>query len=243
MVDTQTALEAHRNLTWIVARWPDLQARLHPGIPSALGGHDGGRSAETRLPIDTYVSDLMWEITQEAETLAHVLWDELDDPATFKPRTHMPDLLEDVASRYGHWTASDERTALAFCDWAEHMRERVTKCIERPVPPKYVGPCPHDSCDGELHVRDGRTTVRCPLCRRDIPMEEQREYLAGALEATLMERGEIVAALSILGTPVKPKTLDAWVQRGRLTPAQEDLFRLTDAMALAERAMRGRMSA
>ena len=234
MVDTKTALEAHRNYRWIADRWPDLKARLHPSItnpPSGMPGHGNARP----LPVDVYVSDLMFEIQQEAETLARVLWDELDDPESFKPRTTMPELLYAVADRYGHWTAGDHRTALAFCDWGEDYVGRVKKCLERPAPPAYIGPCPVPECEGELYLKTGHAAVTCRECATVTTVDEQREWLTGQMSVRLMTRGEIVSALTILMAEVpKIRTVDKWIERGRLPHLGDGLYRLETALELAK---------
>ena len=242
MVDTQTALEAHRNLTWIADHWPELKAHLHPprggamtGMPVALG--DGG------VPINIHVSDLLHTITVEAESLARVLWDELDEPASFTPRTTMPDLLRDVAARYGHWTAQDERTALAFCDWAHEYRWRVWRVITQPDPARYIGPCPAAECEGELYLKPGRNLVRCPECGRDVRMEEQVEWLHAQMESHLLERDELHPALRILGHEVTRDQVRKWIERERIEAVGDGLFRLRDAIDLATRPTRGRIGA
>src|SRR5690625_4249355 len=129
-VSVADGLEARDNLAFIAARWPDLHARLRPGRGVNLG--TARPTPRSKPPIDLHVSDLMHEITVETESLAHVLMDETDwTPAT----SSMPGLLTDVAQRYGHWIASDDRTALAFTDWAEDYRHRVERTLEKPVPP------------------------------------------------------------------------------------------------------------
>lgn len=238
-ITTKEALAAKRNLDWIADHWADLRARLQPGGGNALTGMPGGDGSDGS-PIDLNVSDLMHVIEEETRSLGHVLMDETD----WTPRTSkMPDLLRSVAERYGHWTAGDERTALAFCDWAEEHQEKVQRMLERPAPPRYVGPCQHkgergDGCTGELYLREGRTHGTCRECGTPFTREEQMTYLAAELDARLMEPAEIVRALKIIGHPIKAGTVYTWIQRGRLTPAVDEgdvrLFRLKDATALVE---------
>jgi len=152
----------------------------------------------------------------------------------------MPSLLVEVAERYGHWTAGDERTALAFCDWAEEYYDKVRRALERPAPAEYVGPCRGKGedgagCDGELYLRDGRTSGRCRACGTEFTQAEQMAYVQGELEQRLMTPAEIVRALKIVGMTTKPGTVYKWVQRGRLAPAipGDDLYRFVDAIGLA----------
>src|SRR5699024_12088649 len=80
----------------------------------------GIRTAPTsKPPLDIGISDLLFEIEQEARTLGHVLMDETE----WYPRTsHMPGLLYDIAHHYGHWTnADDNKIGRASC------RERTSR--------------------------------------------------------------------------------------------------------------------
>lgn len=159
----------------------------------------------------------------------------------------MPALLGQVAERYGHFTA-DEREALDFCDEAHDFRERVRRTLERPAPPTYVGPCPArgtegDGCAGELYLREGRERGTCRECGTEFTRDEQLDYVSDALEERLMTPAEIVRALKIVGHEVKPGTVFKWVQRGRLEEAVDGLYRLADALDLAERPVRGKVAA
>ena len=236
MVDTKTALEAHRNLRWIADHWPDLRARLHPARGSGLNGMPG-HSADPPSPIDLHVSDLMFEITEMARYWAEELVRETDDWRAAS--WFMPELLVAVADRYGHWTADEERVALEFTDWAEDYRGRVKKALERPPAPRYIGPCQSPECDGELYLRPGKFMVTCHVCGLPTTEAAQMEFVEAQLRTRLMERREIVSALMILGHPTPPRTVDTWIDRGRLPHVADGLYRLETALELA-RARRGR---
>lgn len=255
MTTVQEDLEARESLEWIAAMWPELRARLRREGSNPLTGRVSG-SESTPLVIDVAVSDLMREIEDEARSLAHVLCDETVDAdgQPWAPRTSaMPDLLREVASHYGHFTTGDERTALAFCDWAHEYREKVRRAIERPAPPSYMGDCPRtieqpltwdgeqyiagDPCPGSLYLRPGRATMRCPACHGETTLDDQREHIRVALESRLMTAPEIRASLVVLGAPVPHSTIRTWIERGRLPEVYpgERLYRLADAIDLASR--------
>ena len=236
MVDTKTALEAHRNLRWIADHWPDLRARLHPARGSGLNGMPG-HSADPPSPIDLHVSDLMFEITEQARYWAEELVRETDDWRA--PSWFMPELLVAVADRYGHWTADEERVALEFTDWAHEYQGRVKKALERPPAPRYIGPCQSPECDGELYLRPGKFMVTCHVCGLPTTEAAQMGFVEAQLRTRLMERREIVSALMILGHPTPPRTVDTWIDRGRLPHVADGLYRLETALELA-RARRGR---
>ncbi|MFD6163723.1 hypothetical protein ACFWFR_00925 [Oerskovia sp. NPDC060287] len=165
-------------------------------------------------------------------------WDCPDrrDPIT---TSAMPALLAQVAVRFGHFT-QDEREALDFCDEANDFRERVRKTLEQPAPPTYVGPCSSRGadgagCGGELYLREGRERGTCRECGTEFTHDEQQAYISDALEERLMTPAEIVRALKIVGREVKAGTVFKWVQRGRLEEVVDGLYRLADALDLADR--------
>ena len=242
MIDNLTALAARDDLLWIVSEWPKLLGRLRPGGGNALNGMPSGNSHP--LPIDTHISDLMFEIEEcVARHYGHILMDETEwTPTT----SSMPGLLRDVAMRYGHFTAgNDDRQGLGFCDDATYYRDKVHHALERPAPPTYVGPCQHRGedgagCSGELYVREGRTEGKCRECGTPFTLSEQREFLMGELEVRLMTASEIASALVVLDHKVPIGTIKSWIHRKRLPESTPDsgLYRLADARELATRAGR-----
>lgn len=163
------------------------------------------------------------------------------DPVT---TSAMPGLLEDVARRYGHFTAADDRTALDFCDEAHELRRKVSGVITSREPARWVGPCPVNECDGELRQR--RRPVHgvmvtehatCQACGSTVGPVEWRAMMYEAFEKRLMTRSELVSALVVVRRPVKPNTLNHWVQRGRIVAVMSDpeLFRFADGYELAEK--------
>jgi hypothetical protein len=149
----------------------------------------------------------------------------------------MPGLLEQVARRYGHFAAAQDRTALDFCDTAHELRRKVSGLLAQHSPPRWQGPCPEGECPGEIYQRDGQTDARCRECGREVGPVEWRAIMAAAFETRLMTRWELVSALVVMKRPVKPNTLDRWVSRGRLVAEVEDpeLFRFADGFGLAEK--------
>jgi hypothetical protein len=244
-IDRLVALEARDNLLWIAAQWPRLRARLRPGGGNALTGVTVSTSDDGHAPIDVHISDLLHEIEENvARFYARILADETG----WTPRTSaMPGLLQEVAQRYGHFTEDDDPSmGLGFCNDATDYRHRVTRTLERPAPPTYVGPCQGDNCDGELYLREGRDEGVCATCRTPFTHVAQRAFLDREMESRLMTLAEIPRALNILGVKVPPGTVRRWAaqpkkpdQEPKLKPAvtideHTSLYRLHDAMTLAD---------
>ena len=232
-MDNVTALNARDDLLAIVAAWPALQARLEPSGASNGGGTRPAPGS--RPPINIDVSDLMHEITGAATFYGQVLIEETDD---WQPDTsEMPGLLHAVALRFGHFTHSDdEKTGYDFTDTAHELRRKVTHTLERPEPPRWMGPCVVDECDGELKLHGHRIDTRCPVCGNVAGLAEIRAHLYDALKDRLMTASEITSALHVLGHDVPHETVKTWTKRAKLEPVVVDptLYRLEEAIALAE---------
>lgn len=231
-VSVADGLNAKEDWEWVAARWPDLRARLRP---TNTGPSEVRTAPKSKPPIDLHISDLMFEIAEKARWYA----DELMREEGWTPRTSaMPNLLQEVAERFGHWISGTREVALEFCDWAHDYRTKVTRALERPAPPNYLGPC-QDDCEGDVYVKPGHAIAHCAHCRHEYDVSQRMEWIQAQLESRLMTRSELVSALHLLGTPKTMDTVKSWTLRKQLPEIAPGLFRLADAMALAERT-RGR---
>lgn len=255
MTDNLAALAARDDLLAVAAAWPAIRARLTPtSATSEIRTPPGSKP-----PIDLGVSDLMRTVEERTRFYAQVLIEETED---WTPTTStMPELLQEVAMRYGHFThRSGDRMALDFLDDAHEMRRMVSGLLAQTERPRWQGPCPEDECAGELYQRAGGSEARCRECGREVGTVEWRAILAVAFETRLMTWGELVSALYVMGHQVPAETVNTWVKRYKvwkrdkaaselegervrqlprqcLVPAFEDpdLYRFKDATDLAER--------
>lgn len=180
------------------------------------------------------------------------------DPVT---TSVMPDLLVQVAKRYGHFTADpDGKIGLDFCDEAHELRRKVSGTLAKHEPARWQGPCPEAECVGEIYQRAGVTDAKCRACGRVVGPAEWRAIMAAAFESRLMTWSELVSALYVTGHAVPKETVATWVKRYKtwerekaraldtgervrpqprqcLIPAvlDPDLYRWADAYQLAER--------
>lgn len=226
-VSVATGLEARDNLIWICGQWARLRARLHP---MTTGEGLGIRTAPTsKPPLDLGISDLLFEIEQEARQLGHVLMDETE----WYPRTsHMPGLLYDIAHHYGHWTTADDRTALAFCDWAHEYRGKVTRALDRPPSPEFIGLCANNQCNGDVYAKRGQAYGKCRSCGGQVEVRARRELIRELSLDWLLPRKHIPDALTLHGHNITKGTVHKWVQRGRLV-ARGGLYKVEDAVHVA----------
>lgn len=234
MIDNLTSLAARDDLLAVARSWPELRARLAAGGGSALTGMPSGDGDP--LPINVAVSDLMRLVEDRTRFYARAL---LDDDPTWTPRSTMPALLVDVAHRYGHFTASNDRIGLDFVDDAHELVRMVDGLLTPREPAAYLGPCPVDDldgagCPGDLYLRPDRDRGWCSQCGAEFTRESQARYLAASMASRLMTRSELLSALVVLDTPVPESTLRTWITRGRLLEHDGGLFLLADAHELAK---------
>lgn len=238
MIDTQLALEAQANITWIADHWDDLKARL--------GGSAGGglqirvqTSELPPLPIDLHVSDLMAEIDwQVARHYSNALL--MDEPDWRPPSWTTQGMLRGIAERYGHFV-TNEGWGQAFCDDAYDYRSRVEKTLERPAPPEYLGPCPIAECEGELYARGSTSKVRCPACLTETTREEQGLWVGEQVKGRKFAYSEIPRALKVLSLDVSVRTWERWTSAGtpdqpkapKIAKDQDGLYRIAQAIGLA----------
>lgn len=230
--DPALGLRAKANLTYIADRWDDLHKALEPGRT----GSTIRTKPTSTPPLRVHVADIISEITQHAEIYAHQL---MDDTGWTPTTSAMPGLLREIADRYGHWMAADQRTALDFLDWTETYSERVLNALNPPERARYIGPCMVANCDGELRLREGDTAGVCgnKTCRSPFTLDEYRTWLDQQFAERLMDRSELCAALVMLGlvhTDRVHKRVENWITRGQLVD-RGGLYSLAEAKTLAEK--------
>lgn len=254
MTDPATGLDAKNALLDIAAKWALLHALVAGGGGRALTGMPTGDTPNP-IPIDVTIVDLMTDVEEHTRFYAQVLLDEVPTRhgcgvtcATVEPpRTadqcpdriypihddDTPGLLRQIADRYGHFL--NHELEEAFIDDAIRLHGYVRKTVAPPAPPVYVGPCPTFGCDGELRLRDNRDAGMCPKCGAGFDRASHEAWLAEQMNERLMTQTELVTALKTLGTPVTDRTIRRWVAAGKLTPVEEGLYRLAQAINLAPR--------
>lgn len=233
--DNLTALEARDQWLLIARLWPTLQHALAGRAGNGLTGMPAAASPERQLPIDVHVSDLMHEITGVVEGYAAILLAETKwEPTT----SRMPQLLTEVANRYGHFV-SDPDLATGFTDDAHEYAEKVTRTLNPTPRPTYIGPCPIPNCEGELRLRPDHEHARCPNCGTTTTTTQQRDWLEQQMQELHLTPTEIIRALKTLKLTVSDRTVWRWIDKGKLTEAEEDtgIYPLARAIHLAERKM------
>lgn len=189
---------------------PDLRARLATGGGNALTGLPTG-SAETPLPFDVGVSDLLDDISAHTAYLARTL---LDAGVTLTATTATGRLKQ---AAYEAWrTITTDAEAIALWDTARDLRERAETILGAKVRADWLGPCPTAGCPAEVYLRADQHARVCGECGAVVTRQGQAEHAATELDERLLTLSELASALVVCRVPVPYRTLQTWARRGRI---------------------------
>ncbi|MCG7610356.1 hypothetical protein [Mycobacterium sp. CnD-18-1] len=168
---------------------------------------------------------------------ASELLDEIDNECTTQIR-HMCELRGVTTPRLAttarkvHWLranlnaiAADESASEFYVAVAEY-RTRIERAVNRPVPRKYLGPCPtwneqhQRACKRELWAPGDAIEVRCPTCRHTHNCNRLQLLLVNDLERTKVTAARIRELNRYLPEEyrIPERTLRRWINDGRLKP-------------------------
>jgi RNase P subunit RPR2 len=129
----------------------------------------------------------------------------------------------------------------------EHLVRKIENAINRPTPPRFLGPCPtliehHRACAMRLTAPRDATHVTCRACGTEHDIDRLIEQTLSETADYLLTIPEIALVLRRLGETVPIRTLYDWVTKGKLTPRNPRVatrkYRLSDARALARKSQR-----
>lgn len=124
---------------------------------------------------------------------------------------------------------------LAADEFADELSERlraIRRIINRPTPPRFIGPCPgsldtgHDRdchrrhphrCDTALSAHRGAIEVTCPSCRAVHNIERLEDQQIKEIEHQRFTRAELHKVLEWLGEPIPRQTMHDWLKPRKLT--------------------------
>jgi hypothetical protein len=223
-----STLDARDNLNHIAHHWPDLQHQLGGLKSTPTDKITVQTSGDPQAPINLHVLDLVHEIEQWAE------WgvDQLEQHAgiAFPWRAPAPVMLRHLAQHHQCWDGVDD-----FEHAAARYRRKTDRALRNTNPQHHLGPCTTPDCDGEIYATNTAESGNCPRCGNPWTPNGQYAWLKNQAETVLLTRPEIVKALKRLGHDTPYRTVQTWINRGKLKAQEEDLYRLEDALTLATR--------
>jgi hypothetical protein len=212
------------------------------------------RGDEQPLSLNLRAADLLGDAQSTLSTLVSHLCASRGVPM---PETDMSGLCAFLSANV--WAIAADEAADEHMGDIEDLIERIDRCINRPSPPKFLGPCITDPAPddvlserrdhGDHETRCGRAlvadrtarTVDCSQCHRTHDIESVMTALledAGHMLITVAELVDWV--LPRLEEPVPRRTLERWIQTGEI-PVRGNDSRGAVMVQLAEvRAVRRR---
>lgn len=97
----------------------------------------------------------------------------------------------------------------------------IEHCINRPVPPIAIGPCPtrtspDSECGWALEARVGAVEVTCRKCRMTYNVEKLRNEHLASIGHRRYNRPDLLELLEKIGEPVASSTMHDWIRTGKL---------------------------
>ena len=143
-------------------------------------------------------------------------------------------------------TIANHEAADEFCDELDEHLGHIRRLINRPEPPRFVGPCPAPhpelsgrACNLELRAHRKATRVTCTQCGTDHDIDEVGRQLLDGISDWWLGKDELFMTLHALGLPVTWAKLRKWrfrhQIRERVLPDGTPQYHLGDARTLAAR--------
>lgn len=198
------------------ALWAD-DKRARRGSRMWVGG--SRPSAETPLPFDPRVSNILGPVRNNLTTWARVIAEEAPDVDP------IPTDTDEIAAWIGEaceWAATKQWAGDMAHD-IEHGQRRLAELFDNPPERAYAGTCGSEGeygvCTEPLYVEqagaDTAPVITCPRCGRHHEVRERRDALAVAVDGYLGTAAEISSLLKIvLGEAAGHSTIRRYAQKG-----------------------------
>lgn len=127
-------------------------------------------------------------------------------------------------ARHVDAVACDESAGDCFDEIHAHIG-RILSMINRPVPPRFCGPCPttdtvddRRQCGMALMAKRDAIEVRCPQCDSTHNVEELLRRLLAEVDHWRFTRKEILLIMATLGDTLSERTFQQWRAKGTVKP-------------------------
>lgn len=120
--------------------------------------------------------------------------------------------------------AADEAAGMCFDEIHAHIG-RILSVINRPVPPRFCGPCPSTSaeddrrqCGMALMAKREAVEVKCPQCQQTHNVDALMHRLLGEVDHWRFTRKEVLLIMATLGDKLSERTFQHWRKHGTVKP-------------------------
>jgi len=185
-------------------------------------------------------------------TLTHWIQDICETRGVDTPTLKTPTGMARWLAKHVHSVAGQE-DADRCCEDVALIVKNVERIVNRPVPPRFIGPCITDPapeevlakrkghntrCGHELTANRKATEVTCPTCKQTYGVDQLINELFAESGDKLMTIRELVDwVLPRLDEPVPERTLYRWIKSGALpvgghNERDESMVRLADVLEI-----------
>lgn len=103
----------------------------------------------------------------------------------------------------------------------QQLIKDIERCINRPVEPVAVGPCPtlvapDRECGWALEAHPGEVEVTCRACRMTYNVEKLRMLHMASIGHRRYTRHHLFELMKKIGEPVPSSTMHDWIRTGKL---------------------------
>lgn len=120
--------------------------------------------------------------------------------------------------------AGDEAAGDCFREIRDHMT-RILATINRPVPPRFCGPCPashpdddRKRCSTALMAKRDAIEVVCPCCETTHNVDDLMRRLLAEVDHFRLTRKEVLLIMATLGDKLSDRTFRHWRKLGIVKP-------------------------
>lgn len=120
--------------------------------------------------------------------------------------------------------AADESAGMCFDEIHAHIG-RILVTINRPIPPRFCGPCPtpdpvddRRQCGMALMAKRDAVEVRCPQCSSTHNVELLMRRLLADVDHWRFTRKEVLLIMSTLGDKLSERTFQHWRKHNVVRP-------------------------
>jgi hypothetical protein len=123
------------------------------------------------------------------------------------------------------------------------MIEAIEKCVNRPIPPLDLGPCPtltadQTACGADLQAKREEVEVTCHKCRITYNVKDVIDHALESAKHWLYTERELLALMGQIGEPIPRGTWWTWRSKGLIESRNEwgaePKYWLEDARRLRE---------
>lgn len=123
--------------------------------------------------------------------------------------------------------ACDEAAGEMFTE-VQNAVNAIERAINRPIPPKYCGPCPtvnedQSRCGVELYVKRELAEVQCWKCKLTYNADDLIDLAMLGAGELLYSAREIQELMASIGEPISPRTWRHWRKEDKLIDRSEAL--------------------